>query len=194
MLLIPADFDALRRVQLHEKNHAALAPLDEEFYSACKQSMDELEKRASEGALDAEKERANMARLLREVVSTRQQKILVKAQRDLRTGEVSSGGLAFEEKQLYVSIIKLLEQHESGVLKGVSEGFGTVPHAADARPDAPSDGMVSLKVVQDVMQFVGRDLKVHGPFKANEVVRMSPEDAGLLLKHGLAEECSQIYA
>ncbi len=193
MLLIPADFDALRRVQLHEKNHAALAPLDDEFYSACKQSMEELETRARDGALDAEKERANMARLLREVVSTRQQKILVKAQRDLRTGEVSSAGLALEEKQLYVSIIKLLEQHESGVLEGVSESLEVSP-SADARPNAPSDGLVSLKVVQDVMQFVGRDLKVHGPFKANEVVRLSQDDAGLLLKHGLAEECSQIYA
>ncbi len=186
---MPADFDALRRVQLHEKNHAALSPLDADFYAACKAAMDELEKQSCEGMIDAGRERSNMARLLREVISTRQQKILVKAQRDLRTGEVSSDGLAFEEKQLYVSLIKLLEAHESTILPRE-----TIAPIAPQATEGAVDGMVSLRVVQDVMQFVGRDLKVHGPFKANETVKLEKDDAALLLKHGLAQECSQIYA
>ncbi|MFA6049274.1 MAG: hypothetical protein WC792_05025 [Candidatus Micrarchaeia archaeon] len=188
---MPADFDALRRVQLHEKNHAALSPIDADFYASCKSAMEDLEKQACEGIIDADRERSNMARLLREVISTRQQKILVKAQRDLRTGEVSSDGLALEEKQLYVSLIKLLEAHESTILPRESMAALSAP---EAKADGAQDGLVSLRVVQDVMQFVGRDLKVHGPFKANETVKLEKDDAALLLKHGLAQECGQIYA
>ncbi len=184
-----ADFDALRRVQLHEKNHAQLAPVEESFFEECKAYASELKHRAMEGSIDAEKERANLIKILREVVNLRQQKLLIKAQRDLRTGEISSQGLAGEEKSLYISLIKLLQEHESVVMSGIA----AMP-VISMEKEAKEDGLTAIKVIQDVMQFVGRDLKVYGPFKANELVRLSKDDAALLLKHGLAQEIGGIYA
>lgn len=182
-------FEELRRVQLHEKNHAALSRLDEGFFSSFKKRLEVLQQELDdEFSLDAEKEYVNSLRILREVVERRQQKIITKAQRDFQVGEVASDGLASEEKQLYVSILKLFGEHKSNVLNDLA--------FEDVKIEKPSGkGEIKVKIIQDVPKFVGCDSKQCGPFKAGEDVFLAKVDAELLVKHGVAKEAKQqIYA
>ena len=181
-----ATYDYLRKIQLEEKHKASLFPIESDFYSSFKSRIGQLEERLStDPSFDGAKEQENTLKILRDVIDRRQKKILLKAQHDLLAGEVSSEGLAEEEKELYRSIIKLLKEHESVVLNGSAQ---TALAEQAPAPEEQEPELLSIKILQDLPEFVGPDMQVCGPFKQDQVVQLEKEEALLLINRNAAQQ------
>jgi len=178
-------FDELRRIQLLEKKSGSLAPLPESFFADCREWLARQEEELKNGfSLDAARVRDNSSRIFQEIVSLRQQKVLLKALRDLRAGEVSSEGLASEEKQLYTDVLKVLKEFECSML-------GRVARDKPVAACEPQPEFLSVKILQDIPEpFVGADGKEYGPFTAAQVVRLAREQALSLVRRKAAVEVS----
>lgn len=171
-------FDALRKIQLQERNYAALVPLEEDFFDAYRSHVEAQRKSLHESfSLDAASAYEGTRKLLSEVVSRRQQKIFLKALRDFHSGTVSGSGLAKEEKELYNSLVKLLGSYGSKL-------FGSF--AAENAAETASD-VVKVQLLAEVPQFVGISGLI-GPFGANQIASLPKEDAKLLVSQGVAQE------
>jgi len=181
-------FDELRKVQLLEKKSASLAPLSETFFVEYREWMAKQEEALKTGfSLEGARTCDNASRVLQEIVALRQQKILLKALRDMRAGEVSSDGLAREEKQLYTSAVKLLTEFECSLV-----GRTVAPEGGGVKCEPLPDGFLSVRILADIPEaFVGSDGKEYGPFTASQVVRLSRDQALSLVHRKVAEEVSE---
>ncbi|NYZ74860.1 DNA replication complex GINS family protein [Candidatus Micrarchaeota archaeon] len=181
-------FDELRKVQLLEKKSASLAPLPETFFADCRDWMARQEESLKNGfSLEGARVRDNASRVLEEIVSLRQQKILLKALRDIRAGEVSSDGLAQEEKQLYTAAVKLLKEFECSLA-----GRAVAPEGSGVNCEPLPDGFLSVRILADIPEaFVGSDGKEYGPYSASQVVRLARDQALSLVRRKVAEEISE---
>ncbi|MGC8999287.1 MAG: hypothetical protein ACP5JW_07900, partial [Candidatus Bathyarchaeia archaeon] len=47
---------------------------------------------------------------------------------------------------------------------------------------------ILLRFLKDVPAIVGQDMKIYGPFKAEDVASVPVENAKILIRQGLAEE------
>lgn len=178
--MVEVSFDALRKIQLQERNYAALVPLEEDFFDAYRNHVEQQRKSLHESfSLDAASAYEGTRKLLSEVVSRRQQKIFLKALRDFHAGTVSGSGLAKEEKDLYNSLIKLLGGYESKLFESFAAEKTVV--------EKPADCFMKVQLLSEVPQFVGVSGLI-GPFGANQVASLPKEDAKLLVSQGVAQE------
>ncbi|MGB9577008.1 MAG: hypothetical protein ACP5O3_00625 [Candidatus Micrarchaeia archaeon] len=183
-------FEELRKIHLHEKRVGSLAQVSEDFFQAYRallqQQKEELCKSFS---LDGARSYENLSKMLKEVVELRQNKILLKALRDLRAGSVSSEGLASEEKELYTSAIKLLKDYEDLLVAPVPKPVEL--EAACVAGALPS--VVKVRILSDIPEaFVGDDGKDYGPFSAGQVVELSGDQASLLVRRKVAEYAERV--
>ncbi len=176
-----SSFEALRRIQLQEKHNATLTVVDEAFYEAYAAFLiRQAEKLRQSFSLDEVKVYENTQKILKEVIERRQQKILLKAFRDLKVGEVTSEGLARQEKELYIELLKLLQAHEA-TLNSAFAGEKTVQEKPEEK------NTVTVRILVDLPAFIGVDYQTLGPFTASQVVELKKEEAELLIKRNAAE-------
>mgnify|MGYP001581037331 CR=1 FL=1 len=164
-------FESLRKVQLQERKAPSLSGLGKDFYSECRSYFSELDSR---GSPDALRELSNARDVLKNVFFMRRQKLLWKVLRDLENNTVSSEDLASEEKQLYTSVLKLLNDFESSV--------ASVPNPVSFKPD-----LVEAKFLADLHEFVWIDSVNYGPFKQGEVVQLKKELSVFLKEKSVIE-------
>ena len=175
-------FEALRRIQLQEKHNATLTVVDDSFYEAYAGYLSDQAARLKQAfSLDEVRVYENTHKILKEIIEKRQQKILLKAFRDFKTGEVTSEGLAKQERELYIELLRLLQAHEATL----NAAFA-VEKAAEQKP-AADNGLVSVKILVDLPAFVSADSQPVGPFTASQVVEIRKEEAELLIKRNAAE-------
>jgi DNA replication initiation complex subunit (GINS family) len=165
------DFEAIRKAQLLERQSASLSALDPGFYAACveffSRQADELDRNYSK---ESERALENAKDVLRELAEKRVQKILMKCSRDAKEGESDAGGLGEEERKLYLQVMTDLKVFQESV----------TPSGKPKRR--------KLRVLNDLPEFAGSDLKPHGPFKKGELIELGEKDARLLLKRKAVEE------
>jgi len=175
--MVEVGFESLRKIQLQERNYAALVNLDEDFYTAYSDYVALQQKQLSDKfSFDSAMTFEGTRKLLSDLMRRRQQKILLKAIRDFQGGEVSSTGLAKEEKELYTSVIRLLSEYEESVNPSKS---------AKPAPQPPARNRVEVRILADVPEFVGVKETV-GPFKPEQTALLDAEDAKLLIEQGMA--------
>jgi len=174
-------YEALRRIQLQEKHNATLTVVDEAFYESYAVFLaQQVERLRQAFSLDEVKLYENTQKILKEIIEKRQQKILLKALRDLKTGDVSSEGLARQEKELYIELLRLLQSHEAS-LNSAFAGEKTVQEKPGEKDT------VAVRILVDLPAFVGMDSQPLGPFTASQVVELKKEEAELLIKRNAAE-------
>ena len=174
-------YEALRRIQLQEKHNATLTVVDEGFYESYSSFLSQqAEKLHQAFSLDEVKVYENTQKILREIIEKRQQKILLKALRDLKTGEVTSEGLARQERELYIELLRLLQSHEAAL----NASFAGEKNAQE-KPEEKQT--VCVRMLMDLPAFVGADSQPVGPFSAAQVVELRREEAELLMKRNAAE-------
>jgi len=178
-------------VQLLEKRSGGLTPLPDNFFVDCHAwfALQDASLKKS-FSLDAARVRDGAERILREIIELRKQKVLLKALRDIRAGEVDSEGLASEEKHLYTQVVKVLNELEcslagkASVASDETGGVACVP---------VSDGFLNVRILADFPEaFVGSDGHEYGPFTALEVVRLAREQALSLIRRNAAEEAHDV--
>ncbi|MBI3587716.1 hypothetical protein HY995_01275 [Candidatus Micrarchaeota archaeon] len=174
-------FDALRRVQLAEKNYASLSSLDSGFFKSYRLFL--IEQRAGlhkNFSLEAATAYESARKVFSDVVQRREQKILLKALHDFHGESVSSQGLSAEEAALYASFISLFKQYEDGLLSDFGSPSGV-------ERNSPGENTVTVRMLADLPQFVGIS-GIIGPFSASQQAALPAEDARLLVERGVAKE------
>jgi DNA replication factor GINS len=122
-----------------------------------------------------EKEKQNVKRILKELMIVRFKKLAKKAGK----GEKKLHGLlSFEEEALF-KLASSLESYE-GYVREMLHGRNVKAKSAGK--------FIALRFLKEVPEIVGLDMKVYGPFKAEDIAVLPVENAKILVKQGLASE------
>jgi len=179
VLLSELTYDDLRRLQRKEMSSASLVHLPEEFYSNAVKLTDRLQRELkNDFSLSSAREYENTLKIIRDIYSKREGKILRRAMRVARTGEEIEG-LTSEEKTLLSSVVKLLDKNREIIENRFSE--------EKVQPESHDDKL-KLKFITDFPAFVGMDGNTYGPFKTGTEGLFANEEAQRLLRRGAVEE------
>lgn len=177
-------YDALRRVQQKERSTGMLGELPEDFYEKAGELVARMKREMGEGfALEKAKEYENALKVIRDIYSVREQKILFKALRGAKGGDGISG-VAREELEMYGKIRDAIADCE-GIFERV---IGNSAERKAEAPAKPASAVRQLKALADIPQFVGVDGVKYGPFRKDEAVVVPQRVAELLLKRKMAAE------
>lgn len=188
-------FEALRKIQLQERNFGALSALQDDFYEAYSLWVLE-QQRALKADFSIERMKAyeNSKKILEEIRQKREQKILLKALKDYRNDTVSSDGLAKEEKALYLASISSLKEFEETAAAAINPEKPKTPAIpVEIQPSTtpqtaePAADVLKVKLLLDIPQFVGIDGTAYGPYADGEVAAIKREVAEILVRKNAAE-------
>jgi DNA replication initiation complex subunit (GINS family) len=181
--------EKIRETQRREKKDMALAALEADFYQSLAASMGKAGRDQQENpSPEALREMENSSKLARDLFETREQKIVMKALRQVRGGTGKEEHLTQEEKKLFEALISSLETHRAffeKTLKGIYETQVETPKTLLNRDEHK---IVLVRVLKEVPRFIGSDAREHGPFKQNSLVKLPGREAELLLKRNLVEK------
>ena len=188
-------YEELREVQKRERSTAMLSELPEDFYAKAGNLISQLKARVdTEFALEKAREYENAVKVLRDIYSIREQKILLRALRAAKEGS-SIAGLAAEERVLFEKVKEAVGEGErmfaaaAGIATSQREGMRTVAgtEQVHAPPEPTPDGR-KLRITAQIPQFVGVGGKRYGPFGPGEIVFLPLKESEMLLKRKLAVE------
>lgn len=179
------DYDALRKIYRLEKNSSRLAEVEDDFFDSLK-SFFENEKTAYLNSLnELSSSRANgfsnLKKIISEIFSVREKKLLNKALVASRTGSLETEKIASEETETLKQMLLVLNRHQA-----------ILDRVFNARPKKPSlnaskVGKTSLKMLQKVPAFMGADMHEYGPFEKGKTVSIPEKIASLLVSRKLAK-------
>lgn len=199
-------FDELRKVLTAEKLDVALQPLGSGFYDEYATLLTaqraELQTNFSH---DANTRYQNNLKIFKELAERRESKIVMKALRDAKTGNVNSEGLCPHESSLYSSVLRnCLNAQES--FEGIAAGK---PQPNASQPASVGDAVVAVSTVAngangsaaavavvsrrvhvlvDVPEFVTANGATIGPLKTGDVVDLEGDSAALLIRRQAVRE------
>ncbi len=133
-----------------------------------------LDKKTAKASL-LKKEEQNVKRILKELIRVRFKKLAKKAGK----GEKKLQGLLFFEEETLSKLSSSLESYQVYV-KEMLQGRDVKARSAGR--------FIALRFLKEVPEIVGLDMKVYGPFKAEDVAALPAENAKILVKQGLAVE------
>jgi DNA replication initiation complex subunit (GINS family) len=176
------DYDGIRRIHRLERSSSKLSDLSEDFYNGLNDFVRSEREAylASVKDFSPQKARdfANLKKMVEEIFSLREKKILTKALISSRTKEHSSDGLASHEKKLFAKLLSLLNGHNE-IVEGLFQGK-QVRKQKDLN-------IVPVKILSEIPAFVGTDMKDYGPFSDGKETSLPYAVAKLLVSRGLAE-------
>lgn len=174
------DYDELRRIYRLEKNTSKLVEVDEDFVDSLQVFVDEEKKKYLSSLKNFSssdiREFANLKRIIEEIFSMREKKLLNKALIAAHTKETNIGKMSTQELESYKKMLKLLNEYN----ETYSSLFGET-----AKEDT---NLVSLKILKEVPTFVGTDMQEYGPYSEGQKVEVPQKIAKLLLMRKIAEE------
>lgn len=168
-------FEELRKVHLAEKHSSILSQLSEDYFDVyLKYLRDFYTGLKADFSIEGAKTYENSRKVFLELARLRSHKIALKAFRDTRVNGVSSEGLTTQEKELYLSLLKLFNTYE--------ETLSFKPVSQSAQPTA-----VKLEVLLDVEAFVSPSGSTIGPFSKGSVFEADSDTAALLVEKQLCK-------
>ena len=168
-------YEELRRIQGRERASPVLQNLPVDFYKAVKKLVEkkseELKKNFS---LIEAREYESIVKVAEDIHERRKQKVVMRAMKPgVEQDEVS---LAEEERELFEQIRKAVVEEADNFNRMIQGKEGKVAEESIKR----------IKILKNLPKFVGVDLKVYGPFKAEDVASLPCENAESLIKRGIA--------
>ncbi len=178
------NYDELRKIYRLEKNSSRLAEVEDDFFVSLgaffkKQKKDYLHS-LDELSGSKAKNFSNLKKIVSEIFSIREKKLLNKALIASRTHELEAEKMAAQESQTLKSLLEVLNKHQrflDQVLDANSKQAVKIKQ--------PSG--VSLRFLQNVPAFMGADMKEYGPFEKDSVDSVPEKVASLLVSRKLAE-------
>ena len=168
-------FEELRKVHLQEKHSTLLSQLAENFFDTYLLYIDKFySKLKDEFSMEGSKTYENSRKVFAELVHLRGQKVILNAFKDSKGGGVSSEGLTHQEKMLYLSMLKLFSEYDSGLL-----GFKPVPQV-----ELAVEKSAKIELLVDMPQFVSPSGKTLGPLEKGSVVEVDDPTREILLQQG----------
>ena len=178
-------YDEIRRIHRLEKNTSKLVEVEGDFFN----SLNEFIQAEKEDYINSLKDFSvakarnftNLKKMVEEIFSLREKKILSLALVSARTSELSEDHMALQEKQMYQEMIKVLERHKK-LLEGIFDGKASVE--AGKGKDLNN---IPIKILLDIPSFIGTDMKEYGPFKRDETVELPFKIAKLFISRKLGK-------
>ena len=171
-------YEEIRRIHLLEKNTSQLVEVQGEFYEELHDFLKNEKQKYLESlknfSVSNTRDFTNLKKMVEEVFSMREKKILSKALIASRTKEVTDMHMANPEKKIFKEILILLERHNS-LLQELFETKQMTEQSKEKNLD-----QLNVKILSEVPSFVGYDMKEYGPFEKGEVVSV-PLKIGKLL-------------
>lgn len=183
-------YETIRAVHRDEKGEV-LQPLPENFYQAVKNWLAHKNKSKDTFSL---LEIENAKKLLEDIISRREKKIVLSALRTVR-GELPPKHLTDSEQRFFDNMVVALQQFRN-LIKEETMSFDdvVVEKLEEAKkimnemtPEIKVDGKKMLKILDDVPMFVGSDMQKYGPFKKGDLVSLPEDVMGLLVGRNIAE-------
>jgi len=175
-------FEAWRR----EWENPGLQSLPKDFYTRLADYMRRI--REERRMMDEESlrgkllkmEEENVRKMIDDLVHARREKIICLIER----GEaIPSSALTEEEESLCSSLLSNREAFET-ILKDVMQG--RKPQVKSIR----AKGFLVIRILRELPQIVGADMKIYGPFKPEDIATLPEENARALIRQGAAVELS----
>lgn len=181
-------YAALYESWLRENEEKELQPLPKDFYaqvSVYRNGLREKLKTSDEKSLETrllrlEDEKSGY--LLRELMSLRLRKVV---NLSLENKTIKVADLTVEEEKLYLQIKNVAEDAKR-MLDVALQG---VP--LEKPCDIDLERRWIIRFLKETPAIVGADMKVYGPFEAEDVASLPPQNAEGLIKHGV---CKRIDA
>lgn len=178
------NYDEIRRIYRLEKNTSKLVELQEDFFDTLTDFILEEKQNyfSSMEDLDFAKARnfTNLKKMVEEILSLREKKILNKALVASKTSEPNNELMATEEKKMFNEMFKILEAHNS-LIESVFAGKQKKTQEKDLNK-------VSVKILSDVPSFIGTDMKEYGPFKKEQTIELPSKIAKLFISRKIGKK------
>ncbi|MFH1393522.1 MAG: hypothetical protein ABII71_02115 [Candidatus Micrarchaeota archaeon] len=162
-------YAVLRDIQKREMESSAIVQLQDGFYTQVAEFLSSKKDEAAGGDMLSLREYENIKKIVRDVQTKREEKIVLMAIR----GNIAGAGLTSEEQDMLRELISTIDKVR-GKLVGI---WGTERKANRKK----------VKLLQDVEQYKGLDNKVYGPFKQGEEQTLPGGEAEWLARSGMAE-------
>jgi DNA replication factor GINS len=177
-------YDQLFEAWKKEKENAEIQPLSKGFYAdlagymrKLREERRMLDERTVRGRL-LQQEEENVKRMAVELVQTRYDKMFGTVSK----GEVvSTTALAKEEESLYRDASAQADSFQSFVKNLL---LGRLPQETKTN----AQGLMVVRILQEIPEIVGGDMKTYGPFKPEDIASLPKENAKTLIKQGIAAE------
>jgi len=177
------DYDEIRKIYRLEKNTSKLVEVKEDFFDSLSDFILEEKQNYfnSMKDLDFAKTRSftNLKKMVEEILSLRQKKILSKALIASKTSEENNELMAQDEKKMFSQILKILNSYNT-LVDSVFTG--------KTKEKEKALNKVSVRILSEVPSFIGTDMKEYGPFKKNETVELPPKIAKLFVSRKIGEK------
>jgi DNA replication initiation complex subunit (GINS family) len=173
-------YERLRKVQADEREGSALTRLPPDFYESVRIMVSERRERLnSKFSLSDAKEFENTLKILKDIFTLREQKMVLRA---LATagGARDGSALSPEERAVFDRIVEVLEERKAWV-EGLLEG----KEGGGARKQGK--GKVRVRILVPIPEYVGADGRKYGPFEPKSRAELPEGEAGLLIKRKAAE-------
>jgi DNA replication factor GINS len=176
-------YEEIYKLWKNETERAELEELPKDFYLRAAEYLKRLKE---EGRMVDKKavrarllniEEQNIKRMLYEIVQARRKKIVKKTMMERK---IPSSLLPDEERNVYREILQFSEKFQE-FMEQLLESRQLITVGKYASETAV------LRFLKDVPAIVGKDMKVYGPFKAEDVASVPVENAKILIRQGLAE-------
>jgi len=147
------------------------------YIKKTKQENRMLDKKTRKAKL-LESELKNVKIMAGDLFELRYKKLQEKA---LARETITRDALTEEEERLYRKVLPLAEAYHA-FSKDILRG-----HLSNINKDAKQT-MIVLRFVHEIPALVGVDMKTYGPFEAEDIATLPPENARVLIKQGVAIE------
>ncbi|HLC47654.1 MAG TPA: hypothetical protein VJI13_01145 [Candidatus Norongarragalinales archaeon] len=186
-------YDALRKIQMQERNFGALSSLDEDFYERYNLWISEQKRLLhTEFSIETLKAFENAKKIIEEISAKREQKIVLKALKDLRSNSIDSAGLSKEEKSFYLKMLTDARDFEQSVVLFTEkkQELRKTDMKDELKPveKSVSEKLATIRILVSMGRFVAPDGATYGPFEPSQIVSIDREIAEILVRKGAAKD------
>jgi len=194
-------YENLYEILRREKYKTELQKIDKTFYRDVVKYLNEkeaiLESQSKKDSIfastEVEKTRTqlkNLRKILKELYEKRENKIIQASLFASRSNMAQDTSMMLpEELAFYNELSNTFTTYKDNILiKLLQNKLPNIklPEQKDLKtPDKPDT--LSIKIVQDIPEFVGPDMEAYGPFETGEIIHINPQIAEILVNNKQAE-------
>jgi len=195
----PIGFDEIFDAVRIEKSREALQELPKDFYQRVaryiedKQRFLDIKMRQvtsfSEEEIQKEKRQLeNVKRLVRDLYSLRERKILALAVYYARTGSelIDKSAMLPEEIEIFNEASNILKKYRTQLLEPILKG-----KIEEKKEEKEEEKEWTVKILEEIPKFIGPEQVVYGPFSPGDILDLPIDIAKILVNKGKAIRIEQ---
>jgi len=192
------NYRILRKIQEMEKNSPILTSIDNNFYVELKKYLDILDNRLKDESSSQKQtllkdEISNTKKIAKNIYEQREKKILLAAVTKARGGNPDLKNMIEIEKNLFNSILNLMENSRKHLFEEDSRKNKIVEPKKNETKEEPipvlneSNTNPIIRVMEDIPEFVGTNEKKYN-LRKNDILSLPEDMSDMLLKRGVVEK------